>query len=121
MRARSSTGWAGGEASYDGGLEAHKCSRPAPKCSTLLSGLGIESEHFVPSPVSTSLTRPAAAPPCALLLYHARYDALNRLATAQNQSGFSPSWGQSFAYDGFGNLTNTSVIQGFRSHHGGDL
>ena len=25
---------------------------------------------------------------------------------------FSPSWGQSFAYDGFGNLTNTNVIKG---------
>ena len=111
MRARSSTGWAGGEASYDGGLEAHKCSRPAPKCSTLLSGLGIESEHFVPSPVSTSLTRPAAMPPSALLPYHARYDALNRLVSATN-SGASPSWGQSFAYDGFGNMTQTNVTQG---------
>ena len=40
------------------------------------------------------------------------YDSLNRLATAENQTGFSPSWGQSFAYDGFGNLTGTSVIKG---------
>ena len=40
------------------------------------------------------------------------YDSLNRLATAENQTGFSPSWGQSFTYDGFGNLTGTSVIKG---------
>ena len=69
-------------------------------------------------------------PPSALLLYHARYDALSRLATAGNQSGFSPSWGQSFAYDGFGNLTGTSVTQGsaptlsatydYQNHAGGE-
>ncbi len=40
------------------------------------------------------------------------YDALNRLATAANQSTFSPEWGQGFSYDGFGNLTNVSVTQG---------
>ncbi len=58
------------------------------------------------------------------------YDALNRLATAENQSTFSPSWGQQFTYDGFGNLTNTSVIQGsapsmtasydYNNHAGGE-
>ncbi len=58
------------------------------------------------------------------------YDALNRLATAENQSTFSPSWGQGFTYDGFGNLTNTSVIQGsapsmtasydYNNHAGGE-
>ena len=50
-------------------------------------------------------------PPSALLPYHARYDALNRLVSATN-SGASPSWGQSFAYDGFGNMTQTNVTQG---------
>ena len=40
------------------------------------------------------------------------YDALNRLITAANQSTFTPEWGQSFTYDGFGNLTNVSVTQG---------
>ena len=58
------------------------------------------------------------------------YDALNRLATAKNQSTFSPSWGQQFTYDGFGNLTNTAVIQGsapsmtasydYNNHAGGE-
>ncbi len=43
---------------------------------------------------------------------HARYDALNRLATAANQTGFSPLWGQSFTYDGFGNLTGVATTQG---------
>ena len=35
LRARSSTGWAGGALSYDGGLKAHKHSRAAPKCPGL--------------------------------------------------------------------------------------
>ena len=37
------------------------------------------------------------------------YDALNRLATAQATSG---TWGQSYSYDGFGNLTAQNVIAG---------
>jgi RHS repeat-associated protein len=40
------------------------------------------------------------------------YDALNRLASAATQSNFSTPWGQSFTYDGFGNLTNVNVTQG---------
>src|SRR6202050_3767838 len=40
------------------------------------------------------------------------YDALNRLASAATQSNISGDWGQSFNYDGFGNLTNLSVPQG---------
>ncbi len=40
------------------------------------------------------------------------YDALNRLATAATQPSFSTPWGQSFTYDGFGNLTNVAVTQG---------
>ena len=58
------------------------------------------------------------------------YDALNRLSTAANQSGFSPLWGQQFAYDGFGNLTEVSVTQGsaptlttsydYNNHAGGE-
>ncbi len=58
------------------------------------------------------------------------YDALNRLSTAANQSGFSPLWGQQFAYDGFGNLTEVSVTQGsaptmtasydYKNHAGGE-
>ena len=39
---------------------------------------------------------------------HARYDALNRLATAATQSTFTPQWAQSYSYDGFGNLTNVT-------------
>ncbi len=37
------------------------------------------------------------------------YDALNRLASAQATSG---AWGQSYNYDGFGNLTDQNVIAG---------
>src|ERR1700723_468420 len=37
------------------------------------------------------------------------YDALNRLASATAASG---SWGQSYAYDGFGNLTDQNVTAG---------
>jgi RHS repeat-associated protein len=58
------------------------------------------------------------------------YDALNRLATAENQSTFSTPWGQGFTYDGFGNLTKASVIQGsapsltttydYKNHAGGE-
>src|SRR5579863_3529993 len=42
----------------------------------------------------------------------AKAKMLNRLATAADQSSFNPSWGQSFTYDGFGNLTNVNVTQG---------
>jgi RHS repeat-associated protein len=37
------------------------------------------------------------------------YDALNRLATA---GATNATWGQAFAYDGFGNLTGKTVTQG---------
>ena len=37
------------------------------------------------------------------------YDALNRLASA---GATSNAWGQSYAYDGFGNLTNETVTAG---------
>ena len=37
------------------------------------------------------------------------YDSLNRLLTAGSTSG---SWGQSFTYDGFGNLTDKTVTAG---------
>ena len=40
------------------------------------------------------------------------YDNLNRLQKAENQCTFSTPWGQSFTYDGFGNLTNTSIATG---------
>ena len=39
------------------------------------------------------------------------YDALNRLASAQTTSGPTP-WGQSYNYDGFGNLVDQNVILG---------
>ena len=38
------------------------------------------------------------------------YDSLNRLATAQTAG--AGGWGQSFSYDGFGNLTDQNVIKG---------
>jgi len=37
------------------------------------------------------------------------YDSLNRLATAQTAD---PTWGQSYAYDGFGNLTDITTTKG---------
>jgi hypothetical protein len=37
------------------------------------------------------------------------YDSLNRLASATSST---PNWGQSFGYDGFGNLNNVSVTKG---------
>ena len=37
------------------------------------------------------------------------YDSLNRLATAQTAD---TTWGQSYAYDGFGNLTDTTTTKG---------
>lgn len=40
------------------------------------------------------------------------YDNLNRLIAASDQPTFTFSWGQSYSYDGFGNLTNVSVTQG---------
>lgn len=38
------------------------------------------------------------------------YDSLNRLASATSSD--NPGWGQSFGYDGFGNLTNVNVTKG---------
>jgi YD repeat-containing protein len=38
------------------------------------------------------------------------YDSLNRLASAT--SSLNPGWGQSYAYDGFGNLTTQTVTKG---------
>ncbi len=40
------------------------------------------------------------------------YDNLNRLIAASDQPTWYFPWGQSFSYDGFGNLTNASVTQG---------
>jgi len=40
------------------------------------------------------------------------YDALNRLASAQTTQTGGTQWGQSYTYDGFGNLTDQTVIKG---------
>ena len=42
------------------------------------------------------------------------YDALNRLASASATGTASP-WGQSYAYDGFGNLTDQHTTAGSTS------
>ena len=39
-----------------------------------------------------------------------RYDSLNRLASATATNG---AWGQSFGYDGFGNLTDKTATVGY--------
>jgi YD repeat-containing protein len=40
------------------------------------------------------------------------YDALNRLFSAQTTQTGGTQWGQSYTYDGFGNLTDQTVIKG---------
>lgn len=40
------------------------------------------------------------------------YDALNRLASAQTTQTGGTQWGQSYTYDGFGNLTDQTLIKG---------
>lgn len=40
------------------------------------------------------------------------YDALNRLITANTTASSTTNWGQSFTYDGFGNLYQKTVTQG---------
>ncbi len=40
------------------------------------------------------------------------YDALNRLASAQTTQVGGTQWGQSYTYDGFGNLTDQTNIKG---------
>jgi len=40
------------------------------------------------------------------------YDALNRLASAQTTQIGGTQWGQSYTYDGFGNLTDQTLIKG---------
>src|SRR5437660_229099 len=41
------------------------------------------------------------------------YDSLSRLATANGSaSSLGAAWGQSFTYDGFGNLTDKNVTAG---------
>src|SRR4029079_17410059 len=38
------------------------------------------------------------------------YDALNRLASAQTTQTGGTQWGQSYTYDGFGNLTDQTAM-----------
>ena len=40
------------------------------------------------------------------------YDSLNRLIAAATTNRTGPIWGDSYSYDGFGNLTSKSVTQG---------
>jgi len=40
------------------------------------------------------------------------YDSLNRLIAAATTNGTGPIWGNSYSYDGFGNLTGKTVTQG---------
>src|SRR6185437_12189801 len=95
MRARSSTGWTSGAATYDSGLVAHNLNRPAPRCSALLSGLVLDS-HLVLSPVAFSRSQtahgyrtwPGTASSNARYPQHnhARYDHLGsvRMVTSGN-------------------------------------
>src|SRR5487761_519058 len=64
LRARSSTGWAGGALRYDGGLEAHRNNRAAPKRPALglafFFGLEACPPAFRPIPSDSSkITRHA--------------------------------------------------------------
>ena len=48
------------------------------------------------------------------------YDSLNRLASATSSD--NPGWGQSFGYDGFGNLTtSTDIVSGATYNPMGEL
>jgi len=40
------------------------------------------------------------------------YDSLNRLIAAATTNSSGPIWGNSYRYDGFGNLTGKTVTQG---------
>jgi len=40
------------------------------------------------------------------------YDSLNRLIAAATTNSTGPIWGDSYSYDGFGNLTGKTVTQG---------
>jgi hypothetical protein len=51
IRARGSTGWAGGAVTYDSGLEAQGCNRPAPRCSTLSLRTLLEMVFVSPRPM----------------------------------------------------------------------
>jgi hypothetical protein len=105
IRARGSTGWAGGEANYDDGLKVHKHSRPAPKWSAPLAGLGSRCVHLVPGPVSFTVARPRDLPASTLLPHHARYDVAVGLKQYAGASGSGP-YGNFISW----NNTNPSVV-----------
>src|SRR6185437_864753 len=128
MRARSSTGWTSGAATYDSGLVAHNLNRPAPRCSALLSGLVLDS-HLVPSPVAFSRSQtahgyrtwPGTASSNARYPQHnhARYDAYGNMWVTPNTAwGIAPAGPTSnvynnnnqastLSYDGSGRVTST--------------
>ena len=103
LRARSSTGWAGGALRYDGGLEAHSCNRAAPKCpgppvlpvsdGVVKQAMVFSRRHFVPNPVPFSRTgfRAKCKRPQSI---HTRYDTLGRLVCTIDASADSShgSW-----------------------------
>ena len=127
MRARSSTGWTSGAATYDSGLVAHNLNRPAPRCSALLSGLVLDS-HLVPSPVAFSRSQtahgyrtwPGTASSNARYPQHnhARYDVEGKIA--QIDSGAVV-----MTYDALGRwvekLSGGNYIQGVYDPRGDEL
>src|SRR5437879_49192 len=103
-------------ARYDSGLEAHKCNRPAHKrpappriaheqiaCSRSRCG-NSSTLHLAPvNSHSQTLSRQPT-----LQHNHARYDALNRLATVQENNTGTTAYG----YDNVGNLQSATYPNG---------
>src|SRR5208283_2024240 len=91
LRARSSTGWAGGALRYDSGLLAHTYSRAAPKFPGLQVLLLVDCgwkgvmvsmrRHFVPNPVQVHYRTEPDAVRRRPLSTHTRYDNDGNLLT----------------------------------------
>src|SRR5437660_681683 len=92
LRARSSTGWAGGALRYDSGLKAHRSCRAAPRWTALWScGSKYHSKFYlVPNPVAPAkhTSRQSAKstrPRCCL--FHTWYDGAGNLVAVSDANG----------------------------------
>src|SRR6266403_6276195 len=102
-------------ARYDSGLSAHRCKRPAHKrptphriaheriaCSRSRCGNSTPSTALFPLPPVNLHPSPVLRQP-PLRHNHARYDAMNRLATSAATG--STTYNLAFSYDRYGNMT----------------
>ncbi|HEV2353827.1 MAG TPA: RHS repeat-associated core domain-containing protein, partial [Puia sp.] len=91
-------------------MTPHSPVKDVPPSAGLTSDEGRRRiEKFGPNTIPDATLHPLRR---ALTKFRAyTYDALNRVASAQTtQTG--TQWGQSYTYDGFGNLTDQTVIKG---------